>query len=90
MLAALPPNEPNPAAVDALLCPDPQIPACAFSFSRSLIDFPNPDNEAGDFAPDDALLAEPSDIDHRSSKFALAAGFGGGDVAEVRVGLSDD
>lgn len=78
----MPPNDPNPAAMDAPLWLDPQIPACAFSFSISLIDFAGPDDGVAGFA--DAEL--PSPMDHRSSKFALAACFGAGDVVVVRAG----
>jgi len=79
------PNEPKAAPIGGLLCPDPQIPACACSFSRSLIDFGAP-------AAGALLVDEPSDIDHKSSKFALDAGFDataptGGEVA-VRDGAS--
>ena len=63
------------------------MPACAFSLSKSLIDFAPAAGVLG-------LLVDaepPSDIDHKSSKFALAAGFGvplvvGGDVVFARAG----
>jgi len=66
------PKLPRGAPIGGLLADACQIPAWAFSFSRSLIDFAGPPDPAG------ALLADdpPSDIDQRSSKFALTAGFG--------------
>lgn len=76
------PNAPKPPAPapDAGLAAAPQIPACDFSLSKSLIDF-------APIAGVPGLLADdpPSDIDQRSSKFALAAGFGVPAVADGDV-----
>ena len=60
----------------------PQIPAAAFSFSRSFIDFAGVGLVFGLFAVDDA----PSERFHKSSKFAEVAGLAG--VCEVVVGLT--
>lgn len=87
---AAPPNAPKapaPAPDAGLALAAPQIPACAFSLSRSLIDFAPTAGVPGLLADADP----PSDIDHRSSKFALAPGFGVplvviGDVAFARAG----
>ena len=81
------PKAPAPAPDADLAFAAPQMPACAFSLSRSLIDFAPAAGVPG-------LLVDavpPSDIDHKSSKFALAAGFGvplvvGGDVVFARAG----
>ena len=56
-------NDQNPpiAGGCAWLCA-PHIPACAFSFSRSLMLFPAPADAEGLF-----MAAEPWDIDHKSS-----------------------
>jgi hypothetical protein len=56
-------NDPNPpvAGDRAWLCA-PQIPACAFSFSRSRMLLPAPADAEGLL-----VAAEPRDIDHKSS-----------------------
>ena len=60
----------------------PQIPAVAFSFSKSFIDLAGPVLAFDLFAVD----VVPRERFHKSSKFAEVAGFAG--VLEVVVGLA--
>ena len=75
-----PPPAANPAAAGGRgWLWEPQLPACAFSFSRSLILFP-PAPEPADLL----AAAEPRDIDQRSSN-PLPVPF----FAEVDAGAKD-
>ncbi len=58
----------------------PHKPALTFSFSRSFIDFPPPAaTVVVGFVPE----PPPMDIDHKSSKLALGAGFDAIDETDV-------
>ena len=74
------PNAPNAPPLFPLSFELPHNPVIAFSFSKSLIDLPA-DALAGLAVPD------PSDSDHRSSKFAL--GFAAAGAADAGAAPTD-
>jgi hypothetical protein len=69
--APVAPIAPPPGFCCCDCCPDPHIPAWAFSFSKSFIDLLAPVPPAAGLLPVD----DPSDMDHKSSKLLLGFGF---------------